>query len=154
MAVVSKCSSLAMWISGPSMHYERTPSDNAVVSMAVRRSTLEQALPATVSDEASSLDLTLRALRPLLANPEVTELCINRPGEAFLELRSGWKREALPFADFDWCRRLEKLVANSTRQRIDEESPLLSAALSSGEGIQTVLPPAATPGFGAITIPR
>lgn len=137
------------------MRYEPTPSDNAVVSMAVRRSTLEEARPASVPPvEASSLDLTLRALRPLLANPDVTELCINRPGEAFLELRSGWRREALPFADFDWCRRLAKLVANSTRQRIDEESPLLSAALPSGERIQIVLPPATTPGCVAITIRR
>ncbi len=47
----------------------------------------------------------------------------------FSRLRSGWRRETLPFADFDWCRRLAKLVANSTRQRIDEESPLLSASL-------------------------
>ncbi|HEY1889308.1 MAG TPA: P-type DNA transfer ATPase VirB11 [Steroidobacteraceae bacterium] len=137
------------------MHYERTFSDNAVVSMAVRRSTLEEVLPSSLPiAEASALDLTLRALRPLLENSEVTELCINRPGEAFLELRSGWRREALPFADFDWCRRLAKLVANSTRQRIDEESPLLSAALPSGERIQIVLPPATTPGCVAITIRR
>ena len=61
------------------------------------------------SRESSALDLTLRALRPLLANPEVTELCINRPGEAFVELRTGWRREALPFADFDWCLRLDPL---------------------------------------------
>ena len=54
--------------------------------------------------------------------------------------------EAFPFADFDWCRRLAKFVANSTRQRIDEESPLLSAALPSGERIQIVLPPATTGG--------
>lgn len=137
------------------MHYERTPSDNAVVSMAVRRSTLEEiALASGPPVEASSLELTLRALRPLIANPEVTELCINRPGEAFLELRSGWRREALPFADFEWCRRLAKLVANSTRQRIDEESPLLSATLPSGERIQIVLPPATTPGCVAVTIRR
>ena len=103
------------------MHYDRSVSDNAVVSMALRRSTPEEALSASVpAAEVSSLDLTLRALRPLLSNPEVTELCINRPGEAFLELRSGWRREALPFANFDWCRRLAKLGANSTRQRIDE----------------------------------
>jgi type IV secretion system protein VirB11 len=106
------------------------------------------------SAESSSLDLTLRALRPLLSNPEVTELCINRPGEAFVETRTGWRREPLPFADFEWCRRLAKLVANSTRQRIDEESPILSAALPSGERIQIVLPPATTPGCVAITIRR
>ena len=85
---------------------------------------------------------------------EVTELCINRPGVAFLETREGWQREAIPFADFDWCRRLAKLVANSTRQRIDEESPLLSASLPSGERIQIVLPPATTPGCVAISIRR
>jgi type IV secretion system protein VirB11 len=104
--------------------------------------------------DSSALDLTLRALRPLLANPEVTELCINRPREAFIELRSGWRREALPFADFEWCLRLAKLVANSTRQRIDAESPLLSASLPSGERIQIVLPPATSQDCVAITIRR
>lgn len=104
--------------------------------------------------ETSSLELTLRALRPLLSNPEITELCINRPGEAFVETRNGWHREPLPFADFDWSRRLAKLVANATRQRIDEESPLLSASLPSGERIQIVMPPATTAECVAITIRR
>jgi len=49
---------------------------------------------------------------------------------------------------------LAKLVANSTRQRIDEESPLLSAALPGGERIQIALPPATTAGCVAITIRR
>jgi type IV secretion system protein VirB11 len=104
------------------------------------------------ASQISSLALTLRALEPLLKRPEVTEICINRPGEAFLETASGWQREALPFADFGWCYRLAKLVANATRQRITEESPLLSAALPTGERIQIVVPPATPPGAVAITI--
>ena len=104
--------------------------------------------------DASALDLTLRALRPLLARPEVTELCINSPHRAFIETATGWHCEPLPFADFEWCRRLAKLVANSTRQRIAEETPLLSAALPSGERIQIVLPPATSPDCVAITIRR
>ena len=111
-------------------------------------------LTSAVPIDASALDLTLRALRPLLGNPNVTEVCINRPGEAFVETRSGWRCEQLRFADFDWCRRLAKLVANSTRQRIDEASPLLSASLPSGERVQIVLPPATTAGTVAITIRR
>src|ERR1700728_1937868 len=103
---------------------------------------------------ASALDLNLRALRPFLTRSDVTELCINQPGVAYLETREGWQRESIPFADFDWCRRLAKLVANSTRQRVDEESPLLSASLPSGERIQIVLPPATTAGSVAITIRR
>ncbi|MDQ2655178.1 MAG: P-type DNA transfer ATPase VirB11 [Chloroflexota bacterium] len=104
--------------------------------------------------ESSALDLTLRALRPFLEDPLVTELCINRPGEAFIETRAGWQQQSLPFADFEWCRRLAKLVANSTRQRIEEESPLLSASLPTGDRVQIVLPPATTAGCVAITIRR
>jgi type IV secretion system protein VirB11 len=102
----------------------------------------------------SALELNLRVLRPILSDPNVTELCINRPREAFIETRRGWECRCLPFADFDWCRRLAKLVANSTRQRIDETTPLLSASLPSGERAQIVLPPATTAGTVAITLRR
>jgi type IV secretion system protein VirB11 len=112
------------------------------------------AAPSVRASELSALHLTLRSLEPLLANPQVTEICINRPQEAFIETGAGWRREVLPFASFDWCRRLAKLVANSTRQRIDESSPLLSASLPGGERVQIVLPPATTQGCVAITIRR
>ena len=115
-------------------------------------------LPPSVSPSAgrelSALDLTLRALRPLLADPDVTELCINRPREIFIETDTGWRREEVQFADFDWCLRVAKLIANVTRQRVDEASPLLSASLPSGERVQIVLPPATTMGCVAITIRR
>ena len=103
---------------------------------------------------ASALELTVRVLRPLLERPGVTELCINRPGEVFLEGGSGWCREPLPGADFEWCRRLARLVANYTRQRIDEVAPLLSGALPSGERVQIALPPATIRGCVAISIRR
>jgi len=109
---------------------------------------------AAEAESTSALELNLRPLRPLLDDPEVTELCINRPREAFVETSTGWARRPLPFADYDWCRRFAKLIANSTRQRIDEASPLLSAALPSGERAQIVLPPATRAGCVAITLRR
>jgi type IV secretion system protein VirB11 len=104
--------------------------------------------------DLSALELTMRPLRPLLAAPDVTDLCINRPGEAFIETTCGWRREPLACVDFDWCRRVAKLVANFTRQRIDETSPVLSASLPTGERVQIVIPPATSPGCVAITIRR
>jgi len=106
----------------------------------------------TAAPDSSALELTLRALRPVLSDPTVTELCINAPGHAFLETHQGWAPLNLPFADFHWCQRLAKLVAHFTRQRIDEQSPLLSASLPTGERIQIVIPPATTPGTVAITL--
>src|SRR3569833_3019223 len=106
------------------------------------------------AEQASSLALTLRVLQPFLTRPDITELCINRPGEVFLETRAGWEREVLPPADFHWCYRLATLIANATRQRITEESPLLSAALPSGERVQVAIPPATSVGNVAITVRR
>lgn len=117
---------------------EPAPADSAVRALA----------------EPTALELTLRALRPLLARRDVTDICINKPGEAFLDTPRGWERVPLPFANYAWCRRLAALVANSTRQRIAEDSPILSASLPTGERIQIVLPPATTQGSVAITIRR
>ena len=103
---------------------------------------------------ATALELTLRPLRPLLMRPDVMEICINRPSEVYLETRAGWRREPAAYADLDWCRRFAKLVANFSRQRVDETAPLLSASLPSGERVQIALPPATTQGCVAINIRR
>ena len=102
----------------------------------------------------SSLTQYLTGLRPLLDDPSLTELCINRPHEAFLETASGWERRELPFASYDWCAQVARLIAASTHQRVSPESPLLSASLPTGERVQIVLPPATSTGSVAITIRR
>jgi type IV secretion system protein VirB11 len=104
--------------------------------------------------DQSALSLTLSPLRPLLDDGELTELCINRPGEAYVERATGWERVALAYASFEWCVRLAKLIANGTQQRIDAQSPLLSATLASGERAQVVVPPATTAGAVAVTLRR
>ena len=109
--------------------------------------------PAATPGE-SALELTLRVLDPLLSRPGLTELCINAPGEAFLETGGGWSRAPLPAVDFEWCWRFAKLVANHTHQRIDESHPLLCGALPSGERVQIAMPPATLPGHVAINIRR
>ena len=117
-----------MTFAPPAPRADRAVRALPTVARIVAYDATPQAPPAEVRVvplELSALDLTLRALRPFLARPEVTELCINSPHRAFIETASGWQCETLPFADFEWCRRLAKLVANSTRQRIAEETPLL-----------------------------
>jgi type IV secretion system protein VirB11 len=111
--------------------------------------------PRTAPTEGpSSLSLFLGPLTSLLDDPEVTEICINQPGTAFVERQSGWTQETLTFATFDWCMSIAKLVANYTRQRITAIEPLLSATLPGGERIQIVLPPATQDRCVSITIRR
>lgn len=125
-------------------------------SVVALTSNAEPSVPAEqgVREAQTSLAMTLRPLAPWLSRPEVTEICINRPGELFVESQSGWQREALPLATFDWCVRLAKLVAHSTHQRIAEDAPLLSATLPGGERIQIVLPPAVPAGSVTMAIRR
>jgi type IV secretion system protein VirB11 len=91
----------------------------------------------------SSLQLFLQPMRSILDDEQVTEVCINKPNEVFVQRYSGWTREPAAFANPNWCRNMASLVANRTRQGIGETTPLLSADLPSGERIQFVLPPAA-----------
>jgi type IV secretion system protein VirB11 len=103
---------------------------------------------------ATALAQYVARLKPWLEDESVTEFCINRPCAAFVERRSGWREEALPFATELWCQQFARLVAAATRQRVNAESPLLSASLPSGERVQVVLPPAVPAGTVAIAIRR
>jgi type IV secretion system protein VirB11 len=105
-------------------------------------------------DNVSSLTHTLAPLRPILDNPRVTEVCINRPQEVFVQSYEGWSSERLPFADYYWCRDFAKLVGSATKQRVDEVTPILSATLPTAERVQFVLPPATLAQRVSITIRR
>lgn len=129
----------------------RPPLDRNPVAAA--GSTQSTSQPAA-AEPPSSLALFLGPLSRLLDDPELTEICINEPGVAFVERQSGWVREELPFASFEWCLSIAKLVANFTRQRISANEPLLSATLPGGERIQVVLPPATLDRTVSITIRR
>jgi type IV secretion system protein VirB11 len=94
-------------------------------------------------ESISSLHFFLAPLRVILDDEQVTEVCINRPYEAFIQRYSGWTREQVNFANPGWCRNMASLVANRTKQGVNETTPLLSADLPGGERIQFVLPPAA-----------
>lgn len=109
---------------------------------------------APTASDPSALALTLRLLQPYLERSDVTELCINRPGELFLETASGWEQHSIPALDFDWCLRFAKLVAHDSHQRVDQHSPLLSASLPGGQRVQLVLPPAVPGGAVAMSIRR
>ena len=102
----------------------------------------------------SALAQYVERLKPWLGDPTVTELCLQRPREAFVERASGWRQELMPFATELWCQQFARLVAGATKQRVNMETPLLSASLPTGERVQVVLPPAVAAGTVAIVIRR
>lgn len=99
------------------------------------------------------LDLALGPLRPWLESPDVVEILINRPGEVFVEVLGApaMERHLVERLGLDAIRNMAERVAGWSDQSVNEETPLLSAALPTGERFQAVLPPAA-PNGGAIAI--
>ncbi|KQY73937.1 type VI secretion protein [Ensifer sp. Root142] len=99
------------------------------------------------------LEKALERLKPYLSDDRVSEISINRPGELFIERLGvgGMEREVDAQFTADWIRILSERVAGSTNQVVNDEHPILSASLPTGERFQCVLPPAAPDG-GAISI--
>ncbi len=99
------------------------------------------------------LDRALGPLRPWLDDDQVVEICANGPGEIFVERfgQAAMERHDLPELTAAAIRHLNERVAGYSGQSVNEEHPLLSAALASGERFQGVLPPATT-GGGAFAI--
>ncbi len=92
----------------------------------------------------------LRPIQPWLDKDNVSEVCVNRPGEAWVEEQgaTGMVRKELPELTTRSIAQLARQVAAASYQEVNERKPLLAAALPSGERIQVVLPPAAIDGGG------
>jgi len=94
----------------------------------------------------------IRPFNKYLDHDGVTEVCINRPGEIFLEIGPEWHRTEDTDITFDRCFALAQAIACFTDQEIGQQRPILSAMLPNGERIQVVIPPAVEIGTISLSI--
>ncbi|MBK8066007.1 MAG: Flp pilus assembly complex ATPase component TadA, partial [Betaproteobacteria bacterium] len=89
--------------------------------------------------DATSVVEFLRPLREQLDADGVLEVCVNRPGELLVETVKGWRVVPAPAMTLERCLSLATAVATCRDQQVNQERPLLSATLPSGERIQIVI---------------
>src|SRR5699024_5204240 len=82
----------------------------------------------------------------------ITEVCVNRPGELWTETFDGWERHDVPELTFTRLDQLATLVANYNNDRVGRNRPFLSGTLPNRERIQIVVPPGTTEGTVSVTI--
>ena len=101
------------------------------------------------------LSAYLAPFRQWLADENITEILVNRPGEVWTESAgtAGMARHDAAGIDDVLLGRLAAQVARFSHQGINRERPLLSAVLPTGERIQIVSPPATRRHF-ALSIRR
>lgn len=81
---------------------------------------------------------------PWLQRDDVTEIMVNRPGEAWIETAGCARlvREPAPAIDDRLIEQLAYQIARQTHQGINRERPMLAATLPDGARIQIIAPPA------------
>lgn len=109
---------------------------------------------ARVSDEFLTYQYEVLGIHGYMQSPDVTEICINRPGELWIETRNGWERVAVPSLNFERARQFCTAVVNesNTGQRITDTDPVVSLTFPTGQRAQFVIPPACDAEKVSITI--
>ncbi|MDE1964036.1 MAG: P-type DNA transfer ATPase VirB11 [Xanthomonadaceae bacterium] len=109
---------------------------------------------AAISSDFLDYQYEVLGLREFMASPDVTEICINQPGEIYLERRGGWHRVDVPSLTFERARQFCTAVINesNTGQRITDVDPVVSLTFPTGQRAQFVIPPACEAGRVSITI--
>lgn len=96
----------------------------------------------------------MRPLLPLLERPDLTDLCINRPGEIWCETFKGWERHTSDFLTLETCVKLANLVATFNNKELDQVNSTVSGRLPNGERIEVIQPPSCEADTVSFTIRR
>jgi len=115
---------------------------------------MTEELVAAVSNEFLDYQYQVLGIRDFMHSPDVTEICINRPGEIYLENRSGWQRVEVPSLTAARALQFCTTVVNesNTGQRITDANPVVSLTFPTGQRAQFVIPPAVEASQVSITI--
>lgn len=115
---------------------------------------LEPAPLAKVSSAFLDYQYEVLGIRDYMQSSEVTEICINRPGELYLETRTGWEQATVPSLTYERARQFCTAIVNesNTGQRITDVDPMVSLTFPTGQRAQFVIPPACESGQVSITI--
>ncbi len=103
-------------------------------------------------DRSITIRHLMTPFNSLLADPTITELCIDEPQRCYTESGGLWTRHDVPGATLDNLTSLATAVAVYNVTDVSDSHPILSATLNTGERVQVVVPPVCPHGTLSITI--
>lgn len=93
--------------------------------------------------DTTVLEHYLHPFRAHLDDERVTEIVVNKPGEFAVEREGRWTWIEAPQLSPDWLGPLAIAAAAATAQDVQDQHPICTTVLPTGERCQIVLPPAA-----------
>lgn len=106
----------------------------------------------TRTSKDTSVLFMLEPLKPFFEDDKVSEICVNRPYEVYVERMGQWIAHDVPELSFEHLKRLGTAVATFANTTFGDSTPIVSAVLPKGERSQFVQPPACKDGTISITI--
>jgi pilus assembly protein CpaF len=107
---------------------------------------LTQSERAKVIQEVVHETFGLGPLEPLLEDPQVDEILVNRCDTVYVERGGKLFRTGVRFKDDTHLRHVISRIASRVGRRIDESSPMVDARLADGSRVNAVIPPLALDG--------
>lgn len=124
----------------------------ALVRDFTARATAGQALPVNdlererLATELVDETLGLGPLAPLLADPAVSDVLVNRHDQVFVERYGRLERTAVRFLDAEHIVRVIERMAARVGRRIDTAAPMADLRLPDGSRVNATLPPVSLDG--------
>jgi len=83
----------------------------------------------------------LGPLEPLLADPTISDILVNKHDVIYIERRGKIERTNVRFKDDEHLMRVIERIVSSIGRRIDESSPMVDARLQDGSRVNAIIPP-------------
>src|SRR6266699_6986822 len=93
-----------------------------------------------VSDMADEI-LGFGPIEPLLRDPTVTEVMVNRPDQVYCERFGKIELTDISFRDLEHIRHVIDKIVTPLGRRVDESSPMVDARLPDGSRVNAIMPP-------------
>jgi pilus assembly protein CpaF len=88
----------------------------------------------------------LGPLEPLLSDPAISDILVNRFDQVYVEREGRLEETPLVFRDDAHVMQIIERIVSSVGRRIDESSPMVDARLADGSRVNAVIPPLALDG--------
>ncbi|HXY15681.1 MAG TPA: CpaF family protein [Terriglobales bacterium] len=132
----------------------RTPGDTArdEVLLLIRNAVNSEAVPLSFAERErlarEILDeiFGLGPLEPLLKDPSVSDILVNRYNRVYIERAGKLEPTGLSFKDDAHLMQIIDRIVSRVGRRVDESSPMVDARLADGSRVNAIIPPLAIDG--------
>ena len=132
----------------------RTPSETAreEVLILIRSSVNSEAVPLSFAErERLSREILdeifgLGPLEPLLKDPTISDILVNRYDRVYIERAGKLELTGLSFKDDGHLMQIIDRIVSKVGRRVDESSPMVDARLADGSRVNAIIPPLAIDG--------